>query len=146
MMPHRNRNPGRVMAGGWLVLVAFLLVNACPAQTVTLHLRNGATVTGEMISLDTTFITITNAMLGKIALPVGEVKRLEKRNSGQAAGQTITLPPPSTATNQPPTSAAQTAPTNQPPAQASLPAPLPKPAAAAAAPPAANKPPAATPA
>ena len=134
------------MAGGWLVLVAFLLVNACPAQTVTLHLRNGATVTGEMISLDTTFITITNAMLGKIALPVGEVKRLEKRNSGQAAGQTITLPPPSTATNQPPTSAAQTAPTNQPPAQASLPAPLPKPAAAAAAPPAANKPPAATPA
>ncbi len=64
------------MAGGWLVLVSFLLVNPCRAETVTLHLRNGASVTGEMISLDTTFITITNAALGKIAIPVVEVQRL----------------------------------------------------------------------
>ena len=82
------------MACGWLVLVAFLLVNACRAETVTLHLRNGASVTGEMISLDTTFITITNAVLGKIAIPVVEVQRLEKKNTGQAAGQTTAAPLP----------------------------------------------------
>ena len=132
------------MAGGWLVLVALTLVNACQAETVTLHLRNGASVTGEMISLDTTFITITNAVLGKIAVPVVEVRRLEKKNTGQAAGQTTLPPPPATATNHPPaTPAAQTTPTNQPPAQV---APAPKPAAtAAAAQAAANKPPAAQP-
>ncbi len=133
------------MAGGWLVLVAFLLVNTCRADTVTLHLRNGASVTGEMISLDTTFITITNAVLGKIAIPVVEVRRLQKKNTGQAAGQTTAAPLPAPATNQPPaTPAAQTAPTNQP-TQAALPAPAPKPAATAAAQPAANKPPAAQP-
>jgi len=121
------------MAGGWLVLVALLLVNACRAETVTLHLRNGASVTGEMISLDTTFITITNAALGKIAVPVVEVQRLEKKSAGQQTAS----PLPATATNQPPTTpAAQTAPTNQPPPQAALPAPAPKPAAT----PAANKP------
>ncbi len=126
------------MSGGWLVLVAFLLVNTCRADTVTLHLRNGASVTGEMISLDTTFITITNAALGKIAIPVVEVQRLEKKIGGQPAA----APPPATATNPPPaTPAAQTAPTNQPPAQTASPAP--KPAATTLAQPAANKPPAA---
>ena len=82
------------MAGGWLVLVAFLLVNACRSETVTLHLRNGASVTGEMISLDTTFITITNAVLGKIAIPVVEVQRLQKKNTGQAAASRSTRPRP----------------------------------------------------
>ena len=128
------------MAGGWLVLVAFLLVNACRSETVTLHLRNGASVTGEMISLDTTFITITNAVLGKIAIPVVEVQRLQKKNTGQAAGQTTAAPLPAPATNPPPaTPAAQTAPTNQPP-QAVLPAPAPKPTATAAAQPSPVKP------
>ncbi len=129
------------MAGGWLVLVALLLVNACRAETVTVHLRNGASVTGEMISLDTTFITITNAALGKIAVPVVEIQRLEKKSGGPPAAQPAASPPPATATNPPPaTSAAQTAPTNQPPPQAAVPAPAPKPAATPAAQPSANKP------
>jgi len=115
------------MAGGWLVLVALFLVNACRAETVTLHLRNGASVTGEMISLDTTFITITNAALGKIAVPVVEIQRLEKKGAGQPTAS----PPPATATNQPPaTPAAQTAPTNQPPPQAAAQPPAGKPAIA----------------
>src|SRR5213596_2934296 len=119
MPPHRNRNPDRVMAGGWLVLVALLLVNACRAETVTLHLRNGASVTGEMISLDTTFITITNAALGKIAIPVVEIQRLDKKKAAQTARQPAASQAPATATNQPPaTPVAQTAPTNQPPPQA----------------------------
>jgi hypothetical protein len=121
------------MAGGWLVLVALLLVNTCRADTVTVHLRNGASVTGEMVSLDTTFVTITNAALGKISLPVVEIQRLEKKS----AGPPTAAPPPATATNQPPaTPPAQTAPTNQPPTQAAVPAPAPKPDAT----PAANKP------
>jgi len=121
------------MAGGWLVLVALLLVNKCRAETVTVHLRNGASVTGEMLSLDTTFVTITNAALGKISLPVVEIQRLEKKS----AGPPTAAPSPATATNQPP---AQTAPTNQPPSQAAVPAPAPKPDATPAAQPAANKP------
>ncbi len=134
------------MAGGWLVLVAFLLVNACRAETVTLHLRNGASVTGEMISLDTTFITITNAALGKIAIPVVEIQRLDKKKAAQTARQPAASQAPATATNQPPaTPVAQTAPTNQPPPQAALPALAPKPAAnkpaAAQAPPVKPKPP-----
>jgi hypothetical protein len=137
---HRNRKPGWVAAGRWLVLVTLLLVNACRAETVTLHLRNGASVTGEMISLDTTFITITNALLGKIAVPVVEIQRLEKKNTGQASTQTTASLPPSMATNPPP---AQASPTNQPPSQAAPPAPAPKPAATAAAqtPPVKPKPP-----
>ncbi len=128
------------MTGGWLVLVAFLLINACWSETVTLHLRNGASVTGEMLSLDTTFVTITNAALGKISIPVAEIQRLEKR----IGGQTNPAPPPA-ATNPPPaTPAAQIAPTNPPPPQAA--APVPKPAAAAAAAPAAGKSPATQPA
>jgi opacity protein-like surface antigen len=128
------------MAGCWLVLVALLLVNSSRAETVTLHLRNGASVTGEMISLDTTFITITNSALGKISIPAREVQRLEKKNAGQPTATT----PAAAATNQPPaTPAAQTAPTNQPPPQAASSAPAPKPAAIAAAqtPPVKPKPP-----
>jgi hypothetical protein len=79
-------------------------------------------------------------------VPVVEIRRLEKKNTGQAAGQANASPQAATATNQPPaTPAAQTAPTNQPPPQAALPAPAPKAAATTAAQPAANKPPAAQP-
>jgi len=156
MPAHRNRKPSCVRTGGWLVLVAFLLVNACRAETVTVHLRNGASVTGELISLDTTLITITNAAFGKFALPVAEVRRLERKDTGQAAAQTTAPPPAPTPTNQPPAQIAPTnqppaqiAPTNQPPAQiaptnqppqAAPTAPAPK--TAVAAPPAATKPPA----
>ena len=138
MMPaHRNRKPSCIRTGGWLVLVAFLFANACRAETVTVHLRNGASVTGELISLDSTLITITNAVLGKFALPVVEVRRLERKDTGQAAAQTNAPPPAPTATNQPPP---QIATTNQPP-QAAPPAAAPQ-STAAAVPPAATKPPA----
>jgi putative salt-induced outer membrane protein YdiY len=82
---------------------------------VTLHLRNGAQLSGEMLSMDSTFLTITNALLGKVAVPVAEVQRLEKT---PAAGS------PPVVTNQPPvTVAAQASPTNQPPAQTAKPTP-----------------------
>jgi hypothetical protein len=76
-----------------------------------------------MISIDSTFITITNGVLGKTALPVVEVQRLEKKPVEQA------VPKPTTTTNQP--SAAPAAPTNQPPAQAAQPPPVTKPVAVA---------------
>jgi hypothetical protein len=140
MMPvHRNRKPGWVIAGCWLVLVAFLIINVCRAETVTLQLRNGARVTGEMISLDATFVTITNAVLGKFAVPVVEIRRLERKDTGQGPGTTTALPPPAAATNLPP--AAQAAPTNQPPQAAAAP----KPPATTVAPPATTKPLAAQP-
>jgi hypothetical protein len=124
-------------------LVAFILAHACRAETVTLHLRNGASVTGEMISLDTTFITITNAALGKIAVPVLEVQRMEKKPLAQPVGPATNAPPAQTSTTNPPPAAPVTpaAVTNKPPATAAQPAPTPKPAAAAAAAPVKPKPP-----
>jgi hypothetical protein len=117
-------------------LIALLLVNVARAETVTLRLRNGASVTGEMISLDATFITITNAALGKIAVPVKEVRRIEKKNTDQAVATAPSPTLPTVATNPP---AAPTAATNQPPPQA---APAAKPASPPAAQPlAAQKPP-----
>ena len=101
MPAHRNRNSVRFIAGGWLVLIAFLLVNVARAETVTLHLRNGASVTGEMISLDVTFITITNAILGKFAVPVVEVRRIEKKNTPQAVEPPPSPTPTTVATNPP---------------------------------------------
>jgi opacity protein-like surface antigen len=103
---------------------------------VTLHLRNGAQLSGEMISLDSTFLTITNALLGKIAVPVAEVRRLEKKTGA--------IPSP-VVTNQPSVIVtAQAATTNQPPAQTAKPAPPQQTAATAK--PAENKTPAPQPA
>ena len=144
MMPRRrNRNLARPSVCGWLVLVWLLLFNICLAETVTLHLRNGDRVTGELISMDVVNVTITNSALGRIVVPVAQVERLERKPAQQTPPRTTPTAPATTpATNAPPPASAMKPPaTNQPPAQAAQSAPGPKPATTAAAkPPAPVKP------
>jgi len=141
MPKRRNRNLVVCTGRYGLVLVWLLFVHACRAETVTLHLRNGDRITGEMISLGVDRMTITNSLLGKIVVPVAQVERLERKRTEPAAVKPTLLPPTTApATNAPPPAPA--AATNQPPAQAAQPAPAPKPAVAAAAkPPPAQPPP-----
>src|SRR5438132_271169 len=131
MMPgRRNRNPGLRICGCWPVLVGLVFLNASWAETVTLHLRNGDRVTGDMMSQDTGSVTITNRLLGKIVVPLAEVERMVKQGTEPAAAKPTNAPsPPAPSTNAPPpAAAAPTAATNQPTAQAAPPAPAPKPA------------------
>src|SRR5437667_11331040 len=98
----RNRNFGRCLGRCWPVLVWLVFLNLCRAETVTLHLRNGDRVTGEMVSLDTACVILTNSLLGKIVVPVAQVERLEKKKAESPAARPATPP----ATNTPPTAAA----------------------------------------
>ena len=149
MMPGpRNRNRVRRLGRWWLVFVWLLFLNACWAETVALHLRNGDRVTGELISLDIDNVTITNRLLGKIVVPVAQVERLERKPAQQPAPKPTPAPSaspaatnappvaPATATNQPPAPSATPATTHAPPAAPATatnqpPPPAPKPAAAA---------------
>ena len=89
-----------------MVFVGFALGDACQAEPVTLHLRNGDRLTGELITLSTTNVSITNRFLGRVSFPIGEVERLVK-------GPPATVPP---------------APTNAPAASTPTPASPPAPA------------------
>jgi len=91
-----------------MVLVGFTLASLCRAEPVTLHLRNGDRLTGELITLSTTNVAITNRFLGRVSFPISEVDRLVKG---------------------PPVTVAPSAPTNQP--TSSTPAPVAAPPAAA---------------
>ena len=141
MMPkRRNRNPGSFSAGWRPILVWFVLLNVCWAQPVTLLLRNGDRISGEMVSLDANNVTITNGLMGRIIIPFSQVANVQRKSGSTEPLLPAAVAPP--ATNAPPPApAAQATPTNQPPAQVAAPAPAPKPAAAAAAKPPVQPPP-----
>lgn len=126
---------GPFIVRGRLLAVCVALVNTCCAETVILVLHNGDRITGEMISIDTKHVTITNALIGKISLPIAEVQKLERQSPPKAdstpapsrpatVGTTnapaATTSSPATATSSPAPSAAAKA--TPPPAQ-----PKPKP-------------------
>ncbi len=121
----RNRKPVFPFGHGWPLLIWLVFFNACWAETVTLHLRNGDRVTGEMIAMDVDSVTITNSLLGRIVVPVAQVERLERK---PAAGPSVTAQPTNAPPSPPPGA------TNPPPAQPAQPATAQKPAAAAAKP------------
>ena len=134
MMPgRRNRKPRLWISRCWLVLVWLALLNVCRAEPVTVVFRNGDRLTAEMISLDSTTVTLTNNALGKLVIPFAQIASLEKKS-----GEKVAIPPPATQ----PTPAAQPPPANPPPAKAATTNAPAKPAAAAAAkpPPAPVKP------
>jgi Protein of unknown function, DUF481 len=113
-----RRNLKLGTATRWSFLVLLLLVNFGRAEVVTVVLRNGNRLSGEMISLSTDSATISNLASGRIVLPIAEVEKILKLNPGQS-------------TNAPPAAAV--------PAAANHPAP-PPPAPAAEATPANSKP------
>lgn len=149
----RSRNPvlqwGRLRPA--LIGIALALLPAVWADTVTLQLRTGDRLTGELLSLDVDNVTITNRILGKIVVPVSQVERLERKPAGTAPAP-APAPVPAAAQASPTNAPAQPSPTNAPaarpvaatnapPAQASAAAkPASAPAAKPAAPPPAIKP------
>jgi len=58
--------------------LACLLINAqAGAQPVILHLRNGDRVSGELVTEDPGRVTLTNAILGRMSIPLTAVARRE---------------------------------------------------------------------
>jgi hypothetical protein len=130
------------------VISRYLVIGLCfvsfwkclRAETVTLLLRNGDRLTGEMVSMDSRYVTITNNLIGKIAVPVGQVEKMEKQSVAKTEAKPAPASPPpvapSTTTNQP-----AAAPAVAQPAPAPAPPPAtPKGAESAAAKPADSKP------
>ncbi len=73
-MPGLRRN----RLGLCLVLAAgHFCLGAALGQPILLHLRNGDRVSGSLLAEEAGQITITNAILGRIALPLSQVERRE---------------------------------------------------------------------
>ncbi len=105
----RNRNPGFPLGRCRVILVWFVLLNACWAEPVVLRLRNGDQITAEMISLDSNSVTVTNRLLGKIVVPFSEIANLQKKS-----GEQVPIAPPAAAVKTAPAPAAKP-PLAQPP-------------------------------
>jgi len=120
MLPKSNRK-GCWSALSWcVILIGQVFLPAGVAEQVTMHLRNGDRLTGELLSISSTEMVMTNRMLGRISVPVGYVERLEKlTTTNRVAGSTNTpavSPAPAPAVAATVTSTNQAAATNAPPA------------------------------
>ncbi len=123
--------------------------NCFGAESVTLLLKNGDRLTGEMVTMDTSYVTITNSLIGKIAVPVAQVEKMEKQKAekpaqpattNQTAQPFVAPAAPSTATNQPAPTPVATQPAPPGPKPAETATVKPDPAKPAAPPPAAVQP------
>jgi len=83
----------------WLALIAVhCFLGSAFAQPILVYLRNGDRLSGHLVAEEAGQIIITNAVLGRLALPLAQVERREWRtNQIAAAGQSPTNP----ATGQP---------------------------------------------
>lgn len=84
MMPGLRKN----RLGVWLALVAahFCLGTAF-GQPILVHLRNGDRLSGHFVAEESGQITLTNAILGKIVLPLAQIERREWITNQMAAAQ-----------------------------------------------------------
>src|SRR4051812_43644314 len=79
----------------WAVMVAaFTMVNAAPAQNVILHLRNGDRIAGTIISENTNQVTVSTVWIKELSIPLAQIERreLSATNAVQAA-RTVTSAP-----------------------------------------------------
>lgn len=78
----RNRNK----LPAWLALIAaHCCLGSGFAQPIVVHLRNGDRLTGYLVTEEAGQIIITNAVLGRLALPLAQVERREWRTNQIAA-------------------------------------------------------------
>lgn len=111
------------------------------AEPVTLHLRNGDRLSGELLSMSTTNFVLTNGLLGRLSVPLPSVERMERIAATNIAA--VATNPPQTAVTATPSAAptatnqvAATAPANPAATVTNAPAaPVPKAPVAALAPP-----------
>ena len=50
---------------------------AAAAQTILLHLRNGDRLSGSLIAEESASLTISNSVLGKVAVPLAQIEKRE---------------------------------------------------------------------
>ena len=91
MLTSRNRKGSA--AFGWLIIVLLLVSHPCRADRVTVVLKNGERVTGELLSLSTDSITLSNAVSGRIIVPVAQAARIERQPDEHPADKPATAEP-----------------------------------------------------
>src|SRR4026208_2579071 len=85
----RNRNK----LPAWLALVAaHCCLGSGMAQSIVVHLRNGDRLSGYLVAEEAGQIIITNAVLGRLALPLAQVERREWKTNQIAAAQSPAEP------------------------------------------------------
>jgi hypothetical protein len=93
--------------GFWLGLIP---PNLCRGEEVILQLRNGDRLTGNIISESTNKVTLDAVSLGKVQIPVAQIKsrkRIASKHSPKAAEQTALQNPPVAPAKKPDTVAAK---------------------------------------
>jgi hypothetical protein len=118
-------------------LLWFVLLGTCCADDFILYLRNGDRITGTVLAEDDKQLTVTNALVGKVLVPISQIEKREKappavtpsKPPEQAAAKPVqatpTKPVESAPAKPPQTAAGKT---NAPPAAPPKPkAPPPKP-------------------
>src|SRR6185503_16390805 len=88
-----QRNRDRYVLPAWLALIAaHCCLGSALAQPVVVHLRNGDRLSGDQVAEEAGQIIITNAVLGKLAVPLAQVERREWRTNQIAAAQSPAKP------------------------------------------------------
>ena len=60
------------------------------AQSILLHLRNGDRLSGSLIAEEAASLTISNSILGKVAVPLAQIEKRESLTNAAVAVQAIT--------------------------------------------------------
>lgn len=77
----------------WLALAtAHFFLGAAFGQPILVHLRNGDRLSGQLVAEEPGQITITNAILGKITLPLAQIDRREWITNQLAAAPSSATP------------------------------------------------------
>ena len=87
-MPELRRNRLGVCLG---LAAAHLWLGAAFGQPILVHLRNGDRLSGHLVAEASGQITITNAILGKVVLPLAQIERREWITNQMAS---VPSPPP----------------------------------------------------
>src|SRR5262245_10708993 len=109
--PNSNHSwRGRLAGCGFVLVLVCAGWQVAVAEPVTLHLRNGDRLTGELLSMSTTNFVLTNGLLGRLSVPVPSVERMERIGATNVPAVVTNTVPQTLVTATPPPAPA---PTNQ---------------------------------
>lgn len=137
-MRFRRPNPKRFANGcfRWAVAAGVLfLAHSVWSETIVLHLKNGDSVRGFVVSTNANQVVLSNSWAKELIVPLAEIAKRETVvvTNAPAAAPPVAATPPST--NAPVAAKPQTASTNAPTPTPTPPLPTPPPAVVAATPP-----------
>ena len=105
MSSPRSHSFRQIATGLALTLCCCLSPLTSQAQTLILSLRNGDRLTGTLVSEENGQVVITNALFGKLTVPVAHIegrKVVDTQVAAKPAAETVAATPPKPATNTPP--------------------------------------------